>query len=318
MTAVTVGRSTTPGWVPIAFAGVVLLGGLNAVGVRTMNGQLAPLWGATLRFGIGAAVLLLIVLWSRTPLPRGRALVGSALYGAFGFAGAFGFIHWALVRVPPASVQVLLALVPLATLLLAVAQGLEQLRLASLVGVIVAFVGIALIFAEQLGSATPAVSLAAVVLGALCMAESNVVVKRFPKCHPLANNAVAMVVGAGLLLAASLATGETWALPSDGTTWIAVAYVSLAGTAVVFTCFVLVVRHWTASAASYVMLLMPLVTVVAAWALIGQPLTLALFVGGSLVAAGVYLGVVGRRRRPTVGPPVAAPGSHSGLQPGCA
>ena len=65
---------------------------------------------------------------TRTPLPRGRALTGSVLYGAFGFAGAFGCIHWALVRVPPADTQTILALVPLLTFLFAVGSGLERFR----------------------------------------------------------------------------------------------------------------------------------------------------------------------------------------------
>jgi drug/metabolite transporter (DMT)-like permease len=240
------------------------------------------------------------------------------LYGAVGFAGTFGFIHWALVRVPPASVQVLLALVPLATLLLAVAQRLERFRAASVVGAGVAFAGIAVIFAEQLGSATPLASLAAVGLGALCMAESNVIVKRFPKCHPLANNAIAILVGTGLLLAVSLASGEVQALPADGATWMAVAYVSLPGTAVVFSCFVLVVRHWSASASSYVMLVMPLVTIAAAWVVIGQPLTSALLGGGALVAVGVYVRAVGRGRAATMRVPGGAAHPPAGLQPGCA
>src|SRR4029077_4153354 len=98
--------------VTLAFVGVVLLGGINAVAVRIANEELAPLWGATLRFGIAAVVLLAIVGLRRIPLPHGRALSGSVSYGAVGFAGAFGAIHWALVPVPPASVQTILALVP--------------------------------------------------------------------------------------------------------------------------------------------------------------------------------------------------------------
>ena len=74
------------------------------------------------------------------------------------------------------------------------------------------------------------------------MAESNIIVKRYPKCHPVANNAVAMTVGAAVLLTASFVTGEAHALPTDARTWGAVAYVSLAGSVAVFSLFVYVVR----------------------------------------------------------------------------
>ena len=302
----------------LAFGGVVLLGGVNAVAVRVALGELGPLWTAALRFGIAAAVLLVVVLVTRTPWPRGRAITGSALYGAIGFAGAFGCIHWALVRVPPADTQTILALVPLLTFGFAVASGLESFRAASLAGGLVAFAGIAVIFGERLSTDTPLPALVAAVAGAACMAGGNIVVKRFPGCHPLANNAVAMTVGAGILVAASILTGESQRIPQDPRTWAAVAYVALAGSAAVFTLFVHVVHRWTASSASYVMLLMPLVTIIVAAAITGDAISAPFVAGSALVLAGVYLGAI--RRRPGTPRPVqaAAVTRRPSSQPGCA
>jgi drug/metabolite transporter (DMT)-like permease len=96
-------RSTPDPTTAAAFLAIVLLGGGNAVAVRFSDHELAPLWGATLRFGIAAIVLLAIVGLRRIPLPRGGALMGSALYGSFGFAGAFGLIYWGLSTRRPAS-----------------------------------------------------------------------------------------------------------------------------------------------------------------------------------------------------------------------
>jgi drug/metabolite transporter (DMT)-like permease len=288
----------------------------NAVAVRIANEQLDPLWTGTLRFGIAAAVLLVIVALTRTPLPRGAALTGSLLYGTVGIAGAFGCIHWALVRVPPASAQTILALVPLLTLLLAAGQRLERLRAASLAGAIVAVAGVLLIFGERLGAATPLPSLLAMLVAAACMAESNVIVKRFPMSHPVAHNAIAMCVGAAILLGASLVTGQRHSLPTDARTWAAVGYVSLAGSVAVFSLFLIVVQRWTASASSYVMLLMPLVTVLAASVLTGAAITPAFLAGGALVLAGVHVGTLRRYRVEASGTPVST--LHAAIQPGCA
>jgi drug/metabolite transporter (DMT)-like permease len=301
----------------LAFLGVVVLGGANAVAVRVENRELAPLWGATLRFGFAAIVLLTVVAIARIPLPRGRALIGSVLYGAVGFAGAFGLIHWALVQVPPASAQTVLALVPLLTLLFAVGQGLERFRTASLVGGLVAAAGVATIFRDPLGAPTPLPSLLAIGAGAACMAESNIIVKRFPACHPVAKLAVAMTVGAAILMALSILIGEPHAVPTDASTWGAVAYVSLAGSVAVFLLFVHVVQRWTASTASYVMLLMPLATVVVASVVSGAAITPPFLAGGALVGAGVYIGALRTRRvRATSAPP--PPSLRSAAQPGCA
>jgi drug/metabolite transporter (DMT)-like permease len=77
------------------------------------------LWGAGLRFGLAAALLVVVMALLRLELPRRRALTGCLLYGALNFGAAFALIDYGLVRVHAGLGQTLLAVVPLATLLLA-------------------------------------------------------------------------------------------------------------------------------------------------------------------------------------------------------
>lgn len=325
-----------------AFIAIVVFGGMNAVGVRFVDHELAPLWGAAIRFGLASAVLFGVVAVRRVPMPRGRALTGSLLYGALGFGAAFGFVHWGLAQAPAGVGQIILAVVPLLTFLFAVGVGLERFRLQTLVGALVAFAGIAFVFGDRVGAAVPALPLLAMLGAAASMAGANVVVKRFPKSHPVANNAIAMGVGTAILLAVSTAAGESNATSVDGPTWAVLGYLSLVGSVGVFSLFLYVIARWSASATSYVMLLMPLVTVVAAAVLTGETVTIVYFAGGALVLAGVYLGafapslarlvpvpgMCGPARRP-VGASLApaaraicidesAPGEPSGVGPGCA
>ena len=300
----------------LAFVGIVAMGGFNGVAIRFSNRELAPFWGAALRFGIAAAVLFGIVAWRRIPLPRGRALVGSLLYGLLGFGAVFGLVYWALLEAPAGFAQVILALAPLLTLLLAVGQGLERFRWQSLAGALLAILGIATIFADRLGSGVPIASMLAIVGAAACMAETNVVVKRFPKCHPAANNAIAMGIGAATLVALSLLAGESRALPTAAATWTAVAYISLVGSVGVFSLFLYVISRWTASATSYVMLLMPLVAVAASAALAGEAITPAFLLGGAIVLAGVYVGAFAPAALRLRGGAVPPPAPEPGLRPG--
>jgi drug/metabolite transporter (DMT)-like permease len=280
----------------LAFLGVVVLGGANAVAVRISTSELAPFWTATLRFAVAALVLLAMARVTRAPLPRGRALTGSILYGVVGFAGAFGCIHWAIAHLAPATAQTVLALVPLLTLLFAVGQRLERFSVASLVGSAIALVGVAAIFGDGLAASTPLAPLVAVTLGAACMAESNVIAKLFPAEHPVATNAVAMTVGAGLLLAASVVAGEDHALPGDSRVLGAILYVSLAGTVAVFSLVRYVLARWSASSTSTVMVLMPLVTIATASALTGASVTPGFGLGAGFVLAGVSIGTLRHRR----------------------
>jgi len=120
--------------------GTVLAGG-NAVGVRVSNRELDPLWGAGLRFLLAACLLGAFMAVMRLTLPRSRALLGVLLYGTLIFGGAFSFAYYALVRIHAGLGQTLLALVPLATLLLAVLQRQERLRLAAAVGTLLSIAG---------------------------------------------------------------------------------------------------------------------------------------------------------------------------------
>jgi O-acetylserine/cysteine efflux transporter len=318
-----------------AFLAIVILGGANAVGVRVSNLELAPLWGATLRFAVAAVVLIVVVGSLRLTLPRGAALVGSVVYGLLAFAGAFGFIYSGLVAVPAGVGQVMLALVPLLTFLFSVARGLERFRWQGLLGALIAIAGIGVVFQDRAAGEIPALSLLEVIAGAACMAGSNVVAKSFPRCHPVVHNAIAMGTAAVVLLAASIALGEPRVLPTRSATWIAVGYVAVIGSVVVFSLFLYVIARWTASASSYVMLLMPLVTVVVAALLAGEQVTSAYFVGGALVLGGVYVGafapsVASVVRRLGAAPPGAARASLPGggeevpperpspIVPGCA
>jgi drug/metabolite transporter (DMT)-like permease len=274
-----------------AFLAIVLFGGLNGVAVRLSNAEVDPFWGAALRFGVASMLLFGIVAARRLPLPTGRALLGSLLYGLIGFAAAYAFAYYALVETPASLAMVILALVPLLTLLLAVAHRLETLRMQGLVGSLVALGGVALIFWERLAAdAVPLLSLLAVVGAAVAIAETGVVVKFFPRAHPVSNNALAMGVGALLLLLLSLVAGESLILPTQAESLAAVAYLVVIGSVALFMMFLFVIERWTASATSYSLLLMPLPAAVGGALLLGEQITLGLILGGGLILLGVYLG----------------------------
>lgn len=284
-----------------AFFAVSVLAGGNAVGVRFSNRELPPLWGAGLRFGLAALLLMAVMVVMKLGLPRGRALTGAVLYGLFNFAGSFSLAYYALVRMHAGFGQILLAVVPLATLLLAVLWRQEHLRVAAVVGTLLALAGIAWMYRAALEESVPLLSLFAQLGAALCVAQAAVLVRRFPSGHPVTMNAVGMTTGAALLLVGSVLVGEPAALPERAATWIALGYLIAVGSVLVFVLYLLVLRYWAASRAAYVFVLIPIVTVaLSAW-LDNEPVGAELVLGGLLVVAGVYVGAL----RPAHGPPTA-------------
>jgi drug/metabolite transporter (DMT)-like permease len=229
-------------------------------------------------------------------MPRGRALVGAAVFGALNFGGAFAFAYYGLIRVHAGLGQTILALVPLATLLLAVLQRQERLRPAAVVGSVVATAGVAVISGASIGGSVPLLSLLAILGGVLCFAEAAVLVRWFPQVHPVTINAVGMASGAVLLLAGSLVAGEPMTLPSRAETWVAIAYLVPVGSVLVFVLYLMVLKHWAASRAAYGFVLIPFVTVVLSAWLLDEPVGLSLVLGGAMILLGVYIGAL--RPRP--------------------
>jgi drug/metabolite transporter (DMT)-like permease len=283
-------------------AGSVFAGG-NAVGIRFSNRELDPFWGAAVRFAAAAAVLAAVMAALRLALPRGRALQGALLYGALNFGGAFALAYYALVRIHAGLGQTLLALVPLGTLLLAAGQRQERLRLGAVVGAVLALAGIAVMAQAPLRESVPLLSLVAAIGSAFCFAQAAIVVRRFPPVHPVTINAVGMAVGALLLLMGALAAGESFDVPDDGATWLALGYLVGVGSVLVFVLYVVVIERWGAARTAYTFVVIPIVTVVLSAWLDDEPVGTGLILGGLMVLAGVYVGALrapsAPRTRPT-------------------
>ena len=285
----------------------MLIGGSNFVAVRYSNAELPPYWGAALRF-LPAGVLFLaaMLLW-RIPMPRGAALRGAALYGVLNFAASYALAYYGLVDAPAGTAAVIFATVPLFTLALVALQGQEPFRARGLVGALIALSGIALVFREQLSTDVPLPALLAILASAAVAAESGVMAKALPQMHPVATNAVGMLVGGVLLLALSLIAGEQQPLPRAPETWAALLYLCVVGSIALFALFLAMLRRWTASASSYSIVVMPLVAIALGAVLREEVITAVFLVGAVLVAIGVYVGALSgtaTRGSPDTGRPI--------------
>jgi drug/metabolite transporter (DMT)-like permease len=239
---------------------------------------------------IGVAVAM------RRSLPRGRSLTGALLYGLFGFTAAYGLIYTGIRDVPAGTTMVLISLTPLFTFFLAIAHRQEPFHLQGLLGAVVAVVGVGIVFVDQIGADVPIFSLLLIILGTAGIAESGVIVKGIPRADPFSTNGVAMLLGGALLLGLSVLSGEPQALPAAAETWLAVAYLVILGSIALFALYVFALQRWTASAVSYVTLLMPIVTVGVAAMIGAEPITPPFVVGATVILGGVYLGAFLPRR----------------------
>ena len=285
----------------------VVLAGSNAAAVKAVLGEMPPFWSAGLRFVIAGALLLALMVIQRRPAPRGDKLLGTVLFGLFGFALAYFFLYQAIGDAGSGTTMTVLAIVPLLTVLLSVVHGIERPRRLGVVGALIAAAGIVIVAADQLSLNVPILAIGLLLIAGICQAESVVIVKRLPPGDPVAANAVGMLLGGMLLLAVSLVAQEPMTLPTQADTLLGMAYLIGPGSIGVFMLALYVLARWTASATSYAFLLFPLVAIVLGAVLFDEPVQPSFLLGGAIVLAGVYVGAIYRPKADTVvGEPDAA------------
>ncbi len=284
--------SQAPGTLTISiFAVAVLLGGANFVAVSFSNQEMAPFWGAGLRFTLAGLLFIGISLALRLKWPRGRLLLLTGFYGIVTFTISYALMYWALLQVTAGMAAVVLAIVPLLTPLLASLHRLETLNRRAVLGAFIALAGIVWMTVGPEGLTLPLAGLTAILLAALSIGESVILGKKVSNNHPAMTNAVAMAVGAPVLLILSALVGETWIIPTQPEVIWSVVYLVTFGSVGLFVSFLMVVRRWTASATSYAFVLFPVVAMgLEAW-LLGVPITGRSLTGAIVVMAGVWFGV---------------------------
>ena len=273
-----------------------LLGGGTSVAVRFSNAELAPFWGATIRFAAAGLIFWLILFLRQIPIPKRRDSIVLLLTGFFAVGVSFALLYFAFVELSASLGSVIIAIGPLLTFFFAILHGLEKFRWQSLLGGIIAVTGIAIAVRAQVGADVPALSVLALIAGSAIASEGNIIMKMSsPKSDPIATNALTMTSGLMLLVLLSFVFGEAHNLPTRSSTWIAIAYSVIPGTVITFYMFVWLLSRWSASSTHYVVMLFPIVATSAGALLAGENVTLTFILGGILVLLGVYIGALMKR-----------------------
>ena len=267
----------------------------------------SPFLGASLRFGVAVAALLALALAGRRPFPRGRtelllvAFVGVVLFGA-----DYGLIYWGEANgVPSGLSAVLFATLPLQTALVAhVLIPRERLTAAKVTGIAAGLVGLGLIFRGQLAAVGPAIAfpMAAIVLSAMCASVTSVAVKRWGHgTDPVTFNAGAMAIGAVVLGAASVVSGEPQAWPSWPAGVLSILYLGIFGSVVTFVTYLSLLKRVEVSAMSFIAMITPIVALALGFVVRQETVEAPVIVGTVLTLAGVYVSTqVGRAPRSPV------------------
>jgi len=268
--------------------------------VRVSLDGFPPLTSVTLRFTVA---VVLLALWGRMTgrvvfkpehrtTPRHLAVWASQ--ALFNFTIPYSLVYWAEQWVPSGLVSILFSTMPIFVVLGAwFVLPEERLRPMAFFGLLLGFVGIALIFSEDfnlLGGPQAAFASAIFLLSPASAAVGQVVVKRWGNDLPTFSlTLLPMASGAALL------SGLAWWFERD-LPWNpepaavgAILYLALVGTALAFTLYYWLLKHVTAINLSLITYATPVVAITLGITFLDEPITLRILLGSALVISGVGL-----------------------------
>jgi drug/metabolite transporter (DMT)-like permease len=249
------------------------------------------------RFGLAIVVLILIALASRAPWP---ATVGDAghsmVAGALLHGGYLAGVWWAIAQGLPAGIAGLFtALQPLLTALLAAPLLGEKVTSRQWLGIAAGFIGIVLVLAPRLGTVDVAalgdVAMPMIVnLGAIVSVTLGTFYqKRFVAGADLRTGTCLQYVGA-LVVVVPLALA-TEALRFDPTVTLlaSLAWSVLVMSIAAIVLLMLLIRHGEVSRIATLIYLVPPLTALEAFILLGESLSSVQVIGMVVAASGVWL-----------------------------
>lgn len=277
--------------------------------------DLPPFLGAGVRFTIASAILVGVGRARGVPFPRAhRAHLLLLLVGLSSFWASYGIVYWAEQYIPSGLTAVLFATLPFFTLAFAhLIIPAERMTGRRLLGVVIGFLGVLLVFRGDLAVEHPRGAMAAglLLLSPLLSAAGNVAVKRWGRdLDPYQLSTLPMVYGAVALLATSL-----WAEDLARAAWTpaavgSVLYLAVFGSALAFVVYYTLLREVPVTTLNLISYVFPIVALVLGYLVLGEVLDRLTLAGAGLVLVGIAIATRRRRARTAIPEVPAASGDR--------
>lgn len=263
---------------------------LIAIGLESFP----PLTLVTLRLLLGAFMLYLIMRWQGHTLPAAiRWWFYFALLSIMGNLIPFTLIAWGQLHITSGQAGLLMALMPISTMLLAhFFVDHERLSPRRIIGILAGFSGVAVLVGGDaltgLGGATLIAQLA--VIGAtFSYAVNSVYTKRLPAMNGLVMGTGSLIVGALIMLPFSLLIEQPWQLQTAAGSWLAAVALGLLSTGLGTWVYFIVVSDCGPGFLSLINYIIPALSFAAGALLLGEPVSGWQFLGLIAICGGIAI-----------------------------
>ena len=281
------------GRVPPSLLGVafVLLWSSGYPAARIALDHSGPFTLLVLRLGGAGLVFAALAGVSGVAWPRGRAALHSALVGTLQLGLQFGTLYWAAAQgVNIGLIALVIGTMPIVTALLGRALFGEVIRPFQWVGFALGFAGVSLAVGESVtpGRSAPPVAYAAVLAGLLAISVGTLYQKRHASSVDPRSGLALQHLAATLVLL-PFAVHEGFRADSSAAFFASLAWVIGVNSLTTFALLFVLLRRGVVSQVATLFFLMPPVTAMIDYLVLGDALTAYKVAGLAVAALGVYL-----------------------------
>lgn len=248
---------------------------------------------AAIRQFIGGALYISFFLFKKTPWPKGKQWKSILILSILNFVLSNGLSTWGVKYISSGLGAIIGAIVPLWIVIITFFRGERLMRL-TVIGLIISFGGVCVIFYDHLSDFMIAdfrfgifISLISTLTWAFGSLYTK---KKAASFNPYFSLGLQMFLSSILLFAFTGATGTSVSLGSiPAISWWSIAYLVIFGSVLTFIAFIYALQHLPAEINSIYAYINPIVAVILGSVVFGEPLTIALAVGGGVTLLGLYL-----------------------------
>lgn len=283
--------SSRPLWLLAAPAIFLILWSAGFAVAKIAVAHAAPLTVLALRYGLALALLIPVALVVRPRFPSPRGILDVAVVGFLIQVVYFGLCYVAFKSgVSAGGVAIVVCLQPILVALIAPRIVGETVDRRGWIGLVLGLAGAALVILGRSSvQAESAFGIACTVLALFGITAGTLYEKRFGASHhPVAANLIQYAVGTAFCLPAALMTESLAVDWAPGFLW-AMAYLVLANSLLALSLLLAMIRAGEVSRVSALFYLVPALSALCAWPMLGEAMPALAWAGMALAGLGVAL-----------------------------
>jgi drug/metabolite transporter (DMT)-like permease len=286
----------------LVFSLVCFIWGSTWLAIRASLESLSPMFSAGFRFSLASVFIFSIVKYRGIKIQMDKTSVLLYLMmGFFSFVIPFGLVYWAEQFVPSGLASVLFAVYPFFVLLFSyILIPSESIGIYKLIGIILGFTGILVIFSDNIGGdiSSYLLGMIAIVLSGFLQAFIAVMIKKHGHyLNPLSMNFFPMAIAGFSMLLLGFLQEDFSKLKFDMNGLTSVLYLAFFGSVVTFTSYYWLLKRINVVILSLIAFITPIIALILGWLVFNEQLSTRHFWGSIVVLTGLLWANFGNFRK---------------------